>query len=309
MKIEKLTPAFKDYIWGGNKLKEKYGKRTDLSPCAESWELSEHKDGLSTLSDGRTIAEAFSADELGENVSRFDFFPMLIKFIDAASDLSVQVHPSDEYALEHEQSLGKTELWYVIEAEAGAGLYVGFKKKITKSEYEDAIKNDTLCSLLNFFEVKAGDFYFIPAGTVHAIGRGCLICEIQQNSNVTYRVYDHGRVGKDGKPRELHVAKALDVSSTEAYIPEAAPIQTDTNDGILLGSCDYFESRLYRIEGQKNIPLDKKSFRAVSCVEGEGFVGEYPSRAGDTFFVSACDGELSISGKISVIVSFVPDKN
>ena len=121
MKIEKLTPAFKDYVWGGNKLKEKYGKHTDLSPCAESWELSAHKDGLSMLPDGRTILEAFDKNDLGVRAARFDVFPMLIKFIDAASDLSVQVHPSDEYAAIHEKSLGKSELWYVAEANEGAG--------------------------------------------------------------------------------------------------------------------------------------------------------------------------------------------
>ena len=230
---------------------------------------------------------------------------MLIKFIDAASDLSVQVHPTDEYAAIHEHSLGKSELWYVVEADEGAGLYVGFKKKISKAEYELSIKNDTLCSLLNFFEVRAGDFYFIPAGTVHAIGRGCLICEIQQNSNVTYRVYDHGRVGKDGKPRELHIAKALDVSSTEPYIPAACQT-ADEMGGMLLGSCDYFESRLYKIDEKQAIKLDKNSFRAITCVEGEGFVGELPARAGDTFFVGACDGELAVSGNLSLIVSFVP---
>ena len=254
------------------------------------------------------MLEAFDAAELGENAARFDFFPMLIKFIDAASDLSVQVHPSNEYALEHEQSLGKSELWYVVEAEAGAGLYVGFKKKITKAEYEEAIKKGSLCPLLNFFEVKAGDFYFIPAGTVHSIGSGCLVCEIQQNSNLTYRVYDHGRVGKDGEPRELHIAKALDVSILDAYIPEAAPSQADENGGILLGSCDCFESRLYPIDGKKTVKLGKNSFRAVCCVKGEGFIGGLPARAGDTFFVSACDEELSVNGKMSVIVSFVPDK-
>ena len=305
MKIEKLTPAFKDYVWGGNKLKEKYQKNTRITPCAESWELSAHPDGFSTLPDGRTLLEAFDKNDFGVRAARFDVFPMLIKFIDAASDLSVQVHPSDEYAAIHEKSLGKSELWYVVEADEGAGLYVGFKKKITKAEYEQAIKNDTLCSLLNFFEVKAGDFYFIPAGTVHAIGRGCLICEIQQNSNVTYRVYDHGRVGKDGKPRELHIAKALDVSSTEPYIPAACQT-ADEKGGILLSSCDYFESRLYKIDEKQAIKLDKNSFRAISCVEGKGFVGELPARAGDTFFVGACDGELAVSGKLALIVSFVP---
>ena len=305
MRIEKLTPAFKDYIWGGNKLKEKYGKTTDLTSCAESWELSMHKDGLSTLSDGKTITEAFTKEELGKNVARFDFFPMLIKFIAAEDNLSVQVHPSDSYALKNENSLGKTELWYVVEADEGAGLYVGFKKDVTKAEYENAIKENTLCDLLAFREVRAGDYYFIPAGTVHAIGRGCLICEIQQNSNITYRVYDYGRVGKDGKPRELHIEKALEVSSLTAYKPQKS--EADTDGGLLLGSCEYFESRLFEVRGHREIELSENSFRAVSCVDGEGCIGTHAARAGDTFFISACNETLTLTGDMTVIVSFVPD--
>ena len=157
MKIEKLYPACKDYLWGGNKLKEKYHKITDKTPCAESWELSFHKDGLTRLANGKTLAESVTEKDLGENAKAFPFFPVLNKFIDAKQDLSVQVHPSDSYALEHEDSFGKTEMWYIVEAEKGAGIYLGFKRAVTKEEYEQAIADHTLTDLLNFFEVKAGD--------------------------------------------------------------------------------------------------------------------------------------------------------
>ena len=202
MEIVKLYPECKDNIWGGVKLKEKYGKQTDKNPVAESWELSFHKDGPTRLADGKTLQESATAAELGANCEGFPFFPMLVKLIDAKADLSVQVHPSDAYALKNENSFGKTEMWYIVEAEQGAGIYLGFKKDTTQAEYEEAIKNHTLTELLNFFEVKAGDCYFIPSGTIHAIGEGCLICEIQQNSNLTYRVYDYGRKDKNGKERE-----------------------------------------------------------------------------------------------------------
>ncbi len=215
MEIVKLYPECKDYVWGGTKLKQKYGKITDKTPCAESWELSFHKDGLTKLSNGKTLAESVTEKDLGEKAKSFPFFPSLIKFIDAEQNLSVQVHPSDDYALEHENSFGKTEMWYVVEAEEGAGLYVGFNKDVTKEEFEQAIKENRLTELLNFFEVKAGDCYFIPSGTIHAIAKGCLICEIQQNSNLTYRVYDYGRKDKNGNERELHVDKALKVTSLE----------------------------------------------------------------------------------------------
>ena len=140
MKIEKLYPECKDYVWGGEKLKTDYGKLTDKTPCAESWELSFHKDGLTRLANGKTLAETVTEMDLGENVKGFPFFPVLIKFIDAKENLSVQVHPSDEYALANENSFGKTEMWYIVEAEEGTGIYLGFNRDVTKEEYEAAIK-------------------------------------------------------------------------------------------------------------------------------------------------------------------------
>jgi len=303
MRIEKLCPVCKDYIWGGKKLKEKYGKKTELSPCAESWELSYHKDGLTRLLDGRTLAEGFPAEELGENIKDFEFFPMLIKFIDAANNLSIQVHPSDEYALKNENSFGKTEMWYVVEADEGAGLYVGFKNAVTKEEYEFAIKENRLTDLLNFFEVKRGETYFIPSGTVHAIGKGCLICEIQQNSNLTYRVYDYGRVDKNGNPRELHVDKALLVSDLGAYKPSDLNASTDV--GELLGISKYFTVSRLCVEGERALKCDKGSFRAITCVGGEGTIGDKEMRLGDSYLVSACDETVLLGGNMTLIISSV----
>ena len=190
MEIVKLYPECKDNIWGGVKLREKYGKKTDKAIVAESWELSFHKDGPTRLENGKTLQEVATAADLGKNCKDFPFFPTLIKFIDSKQDLSVQVHPSDDYALKNENSFGKTEMWYVVEAEQGAGLYVGFKRDVTKEEYERAIQENTLTELLNFYQVQAGDCYFIPSGTIHAIGSGCLITEIQQNSNLTNSIFE-----------------------------------------------------------------------------------------------------------------------
>ena len=263
MRIEKLYPECKDNIWGGVKLKEKYGKQTDKDPVAESWELSFHKDGPTRLENGETLQSVATENDLGKNCKDFPFFPMLAKLIDAKQDLSVQVHPSDAYALKNENSFGKTEMWYIVEAEQGAGIYLGFKQNVTKAEYEDAIKNHTLTDLLNFFEVKAGECYFIPSGTIHAIGSGCLICEIQQNSNLTYRVYDYGRKDKNGNERELHVDKALKVTSLEKY--EYTPLAIPTAQGELLGLSRYFTTTAVCVKGEKTIFADKNTFKCVMC--------------------------------------------
>ena len=227
MKTEKLCPAYKNYIWGGDRLKTKDGKQTDLTPLAESWELSFHKDGKTLLSDGRVLMDCVSDRELGENVKDFPMFPVLIKLIDAKQNLSVQVHPSDLYALVNEGQLGKTEMWYIVEADEGAGIYLGFKDDLTREQLSELISEEKLCDKLNFFPVKAGECYFIPAGTVHAICRGCLICEIQQNSNVTYRVYDYGRRDSAGNTRELHVEQAKAVAEEKARLERLANPTTE----------------------------------------------------------------------------------
>jgi len=303
MEILKLVPECKDNIWGGVKLKEKYGKQTDKDPVAESWELSFHKDGPTRLANGKTLQEEVTAKELGRNCDGFPFFPMLVKLIDAKQDLSVQVHPSDAYALEHENSFGKTEMWYIVEAEKGAGIYLGFKKDVTQEEYETAIKENTLTDLLNFFEVKAGDCYFIPSGTIHAIATGCLICEIQQNSNLTYRVYDYGRRDKNGNLRELHVEKALKVTDLQKY--EYTPLNLKTVQGELLGLSRYFTTTSVVVQGEASVTADKNSFKCITCVDGEGNADGKAVKAGDSLFVPAGYGKVKLSGNMRLIMAEV----
>ena len=303
MEIVKLYPECKDNLWGGTKLRDKYGKQTDKSPVAESWELSFHKDGPTRLADGKTLQECATEADLGKNCKGFPFFPMLAKLIDAKDDLSVQVHPSDSYALKNENSFGKTEMWYIVEADEGAGIYLGFKQDVTQEEYEHAIAEHTLTDLLNFFEVKAGECYFIPSGTIHAIGKGCLICEIQQNSNLTYRVYDYGRKDKNGKERELHVEKALKVTSLSKY--EYAPLSIPTEQGELLGLSRYFTTTSVRVNGEKVLCADANSFKCLMCVAGEGEVNGKKMSLGDSWFVPAGYGEFALSGDMHVIVAEV----
>ncbi|MBQ8876067.1 MAG: ROK family protein [Clostridia bacterium] len=299
MEIVKLYPECKDNIWGGVKLKEKYGKQTDKDPVAESWELSFHKDGPTRLENGATLQDTATEQDLGKNCKDFPFFPMLAKLIDAKQDLSVQVHPSDAYALKNENSFGKTEMWYIVEAEKGAGIYLGFKRDVTKAEYETAIKNHTLTDLLNFFEVQAGECYFIPSGTIHAIGSGCLICEIQQNSNLTYRVYDYGRKDKNGKERELHVEKALKVTALEKY--EYDPLSIATAQGELLGISRYFTTTAVCVSGEKSLFVDKNTFKCVTCVSGEGTIDGKKVTLGDSWFVPAGSGEVLLTGNMHLI--------
>lgn len=285
MNIEKLYPACKSIIWGGDKLKQYYGKKTDANPLAETWELSFHKDGLTCLADGTPLSSVATEADLGENCKGFSFFPVLVKLIDANAKLSVQVHPADEYALKHENSLGKTEMWYIVDADEGAGIYLGFKENLTREEFENAIANKTLTDYLQFIPVKAGECYFIPAGTIHAICEGCLICEIQQNSNITYRVYDYGRKGADGKERELHVAKALDVTNTNKFVPKS--LDVPTKEGILKGISKFFTATLVKVNGEKMLTKDEKSFRCFTCLGGEGSIGEVDITKGDSVFVPA----------------------
>ena len=298
MKIEKLYPECKDYIWGGEKLKESYGKVTDASPCAESWELSFHKDGPTKLSDGRLLMDAVTKADIGSRAAKFPFFPLLIKFIDAKADLSVQVHPSDEYALKNENSFGKTEMWYIVEADEGAGIYLGFKEDVKKEEFEKAINEKKLTELLNFFEVKAGDCFFIPSGTIHAIGKGCLICEIQQNSNLTYRVYDYGRKDKNGNERELHVEKAKAVSSLKKFEPAIF------DDGIL-GSCEYFTVKKYIVDDEIELCADSESFNSVTAIRGGGYINGEPIACGDSFFIPAGFGKYKIKGDLEILLTYV----
>ncbi len=296
MSVFRLKPALKDYIWGGRKLKDFYGKDSDTDVVSESWELSFHPDGL-TLTDGVALKSKVTDKELGENVTAFPFFPVMIKFIDAASDLSVQVHPSDEYALKNENSYGKTEMWHVVEAEKGAGIYLGFKKDVKKDEVAKAIAENKITELLNFYPVKEGQTYFIPAGTVHAIKKGCLILEIQQNSNLTYRVYDYDRTDKNGEKRPLHIEKALAVMNLKKF--SLKPPQKS-----FLGASRYFTVKKFSVT-DKTFTTDGKTFDCVTCVKGEGFIDGNKMRRGDSFFVSANHGKYHVKGNADIVITSV----
>ncbi len=293
MKITKTIPAFKDYIWGGEKLKTEFHKATDLTRVAEAWELAAHKDGTSGF-EGENFDLAYLFDKkrelIGTKAASFERFPMIVKLIDARDNLSVQVHPSDAYALANENSYGKTEMWYVAEAEEGAGLYVGFKRDLTKDEFCDLIRENRLQEVLNFIPVKPGEWYFIEAGTVHAIGKGVVIAEVQQNSNLTYRLYDYGRVGADGKPRELHVEKGKEVSSLKAYAPDKRT------------ACDYFSCESVSFKGEKILSAGKESFVAILILSGSFTVENALYQKGDTVFVPAGYGDFTLSGEANAIV-------
>ena len=297
MSLFKLKPACKDYIWGGTKLKRFYGKSSLKDVVSESWELSFHKDGLTEIDGGGTLKDTVTEKELGSNLTAFTFFPAMIKLIDAAKDLSIQVHPSDEYALKNENSYGKTEMWHIVEAEKGAGIYLGFNKDVTKSQVKKAIESNEIVKLLNYYPVKAGETYFIPSGTVHAICKGCLILEIQQNSNLTYRVYDYDRADKDGNKRPLHIEKALEVMSLRKFSAKKTA-------GNLLGASKYFTVKKYSVS-DKTFVTDGKTFNCVTCVKGGGYIDGKEIKKGDSFFVGADHGKYRITGDVKVVITSV----
>ena len=283
MEVVKLRPYIKEIVWGGNTLRG-YGKVSDKKNIAECWELSLHKEGSSIIDSGKLIgtplADVLTKEDCGKKCDKFPFFPTLIKLIDANRELSVQVHPSDEYALKNENSFGKTEMWYILEAQKGSGIYLGFEKDTNEEEVRQKIKDNTLIDLLNFIEVKPGDCYFVKSGTVHAIGGGITLFEVQQNSALTYRLYDWGKLGMDGKPRELHIDKSLKVMDFKKFKPEQFKRP-------LLGECDYFSTFEMKVEENNIINADKDSFISITFIEGNGFVNDISFSKGDTFFIPA----------------------
>ena len=223
--IIKLCSVYKNYIWGGTKIRNILHKNSDnMDTIAESWEISTHPAGRSVIAEGnyagKPLNEYFDCvgwDKVGEYGKKYKSLPVLVKYIDAKSNLSIQVHPDDKFARAVENDSGKNEIWYIVGADKGAFIYLGFKTAVTEEEVRKRIADNSLEELLNKVHVKKGEAYYIPAGTVHAVGKGCFICEIQQTSDVTYRLYDYGRVDAQGNPRELHIEKALQVLDYNAF--------------------------------------------------------------------------------------------
>lgn len=313
-----LAPVYKDYIWGGERLKKDFGKDTDLSPLAESWELACHKDGTNRVINGecagRTLQSIIEEHPsiVGEKVGGSNLLPVMVKLIDANDDLSVQVHPDDDYAAKTGCGCGKSEMWYVLDAEENAEIIYGFIETVTKIEFETSIKNGSLMGIVNRVKVKKGDVYFTKAGTLHAIGKGTLVAEIQQNSNTTYRVYDYGRKGKDGKHRPLHIEDALNVTVLEKTCqPKIKLNYIETNGHIetLLTECPYFRSKLIKLKGEINLFAGRESFHHLLCTESYG-VFEWKGtkislKKGDSLLVPAGCGEYTITGTLEYILTEV----
>ena len=326
----RLLPAGQDYLWGGNRLKEEFGKKINLTPLAETWECSTHPAGLSRLAEdpSRTLHDllvehpefmgSHPAKSMPEAAAQGEL-PILVKFIDALSDLSVQVHPDDDFAREYEDGqLGKTEMWYVVDALPGTELVYGFSHDMTKESLQKEIENNTLERSLQKVPVEKDDVFYIPAGTVHAIGAGSLIAEIQESSNLTYRLYDYHRVGKDGKERPLHVEKALQVARLRGGSLPKQPMRVlryrPGYASEFLCRCRYFEVKRLLInasekvgeESTNHVPFgtlfetDETSFHVLICTDGDGVIlckGVRLSYAkGDCFFVPAGSQQIYIQG-------------
>ena len=317
MEILRLQPAGKDYLWGGTRLRDEYGKKIDLTPLAETWECSVHPDGPSIVVNGqykgKTLAEVLQLhpEYFGRKVENGKL-PILVKFIDAKKDLSVQVHPDDKYARKYEHQNGKTEMWYVIDADDSACLIYGFRHKVTEAILRNAVKIGTLDKHLQKVPVHKGDVFYVPAGTVHSIGAGILIAEIQESSNVTYRVYDYDRVDKDGKKRELHFDKAVQVMNMDvAPDVRQKPRIMKHYPGCsreLLCRCKYFEVERIRVTKGFSFSVMEQSFQVLMCLDGYGQiesmdVGLNPVRfmKGETLFLPAAIGRCLVIGDSTIL--------
>lgn len=311
-----LKPTGKDYLWGGNRLNDDFNKNIDLTPLAETWECSTHPDGPSYVASGKYKGKSLidvlkeHPEYLGTHPRTNGELPILIKFIDAKKDLSVQVHPDDEYAMKYENGqLGKTEMWYVLDASKDAKLVHGFNCNVNKEIVKNSIDNGTIEKYLHKVPVHKDDLFYIKAGTIHAIGAGALIAEIQENSNLTYRLYDYNRVDKTGKLRELHIDKALDVMDYKASQDVKQPIRVHKYkkgySSELLCRCKYFEVHKEKINTENckemfHFQTESNSFHVLLCVDGCGTLISkeeiIPFFKGDCIFIPANSVELKIHG-------------
>ena len=287
-------------VWGGNRLRQMKGMPPSCEPVGESWEVSAVPGKESVVLNGdlagknlRELCQQYGADLLGGAVQKKfgNEFPMLIKFIDAESDLSIQVHPDDSVAMERHGSMGKTEMWYVVDAKPGTYLYAGFSKSITSEEYRHRVEDGTICEVLAKHPIRMGDAFFIPAGRVHAICGGALIAEVQQSSDITYRIYDYGRLGLDGKPRQLHIEEAKEAIDYKLDAEYRSAYQPCLNQEVQLASCPYFTTHLLEIDKpyQKNWS-DSDGFLIVICLSGKAILktdGSIQLSQGETALVPA----------------------
>ncbi len=315
----KFKPILKQVLWGGEKIISFKGIASELKSVGESWEISGVKGSESQVAEGPYAGMSLNAlvqemkDELvgRENYKRFgQEFPLLVKFIDAAKDLSIQVHPSDEVALRQGFERGKTEMWYVINS-SGGKIFDGFNVELSKEQYMAKVEEHTICDALFCHEAKAGDVFFLPAGRVHSIGAGCFLAEIQQSSDVTWRIYDYDRKDENGRPRELHLeqaAEAIDFHVEENYLTEYA---RKKNEGVVLASCPYFNTAIYDLDEPMTLDYSElDAFVVLIAVEGEGSIIDSQGaalsfHAGETVLIPAAEPLVKIEGRIKFLESYV----
>lgn len=315
MKFYPLTfePIFKERIWGGTKLKNFLNKSFNGNRIGESWELSAVANDVSVISNGefaglniKELIEKYPTELLGsKSIEKFGLeFPLLFKFLDAKEDLSIQVHPNDELAKQRHNSFGKTEMWYVLQADSTARLVVGFKNKTNKNNYLKHLQNKTLVSILNETPVKKGDTFFLETGTVHAIGAGVLIAEIQQTSDITYRLYDWDRVDADGNDRELHNELAVDAINYEETNTKVQ-YNSERNESVNLVACPFFVTNILEVSGKYNWKKKKESFTVFMCTEGSFVLvtsnSKFEFKKGDTVLIPAILEEFQIIGETSLL--------
>jgi mannose-6-phosphate isomerase len=304
----KLKPVLKDIVWGGTRLADEYKKAEPNTKIAESWELCAHPNGVNIIENGeyagKTLEEIYNYDSAK--------FPILIKFIDAEQDLSVQVHPDNDYAEKHAGESGKTEMWYIMDCKPGAQLVYGLNADYTREQLEESINSSNsgkFENCLNYVNVKPGDVFFIPAGLIHAIGAGILLAEIQQNSDTTYRLYDYNRPGADGKPRELHVKQALDVCIKTKSEYKNPKIKNESAPWIeLLSEFEYFSvSRLNLKKIKKSDMNISGYFASVICLDGDGEIiagrEKYKIKKGDSYFIPAGIDSIQLAGGLDLIIT------
>lgn len=312
-----FEPILKERIWGGTKLKEVLNKPIASNITGESWEISTVENDVSVVSNGllkgetlNQLIEQFPTEILGDKViSKFGKqFPLLFKFLDACEDLSIQVHPNDELAKKRHNSLGKTEMWYVMQADNDARLIVGFKEDSSKEAYVNHLENNTLLELLDSKKVQQGDVFFLATGTVHAIGAGTVIAEIQQTSDITYRLYDFDRVDTNGNKRELHIDLALEAINYRKINAERAYAKIENNSNEMV-HCDYFTTHFIPLNGTYAVHRTKDSFYVYMCVDGtfelEIENQKYTYKKGDTLLVPASLNDYSLIGCASLLEIYI----
>ena len=323
MKPLKFKPIFKTLVWGGEKIAPYKGIETEQEHIGESWELSGVPGNESIVAEGpfagRSIAslvQEFKGELVGQQVYERsgNQFPLLIKFIDAQKDLSIQVHPNDELAAQRHGTNGKTEMWYVVDAQPGAALLSGLSKSITPEEYEARVADGSIVEVLARYPVKPGDVFFLPAGRIHAICSGCFIAEIQQTSDITYRIFDYNRPGLDGKPRQLHTQQAKDAIDYKVYADYRTNYTPAQDEEAELVSCPYFCTSLLDL----TLPFAKDlseidSFLVAMCLSGSGTLEvdgtETPIGQGETVLIPASADDLCLvpDACMKVLLSFIPD--